>query len=121
MEVISTEGERGRFAEDWELGEGESSGAGGGGRTKWKVREAICICDLAGCEGVGVVQYGMYVPLTQGHSAAATRPYSIDPCPIPSDNNQHESLLLFFILDLGVQPRDTLQWAKVDVNLNRIR
>ena len=41
MDVISTDGERGRLAEDCELGEGESSGAGGGGRTKWKVREAI--------------------------------------------------------------------------------
>lgn len=41
MDVISTDGERGLLAEDCELGEGESSGAGGGGRTKWKVREAI--------------------------------------------------------------------------------
>ena len=43
-EVTSTDGERGRFsAEDRELGEGESSGAGGGGSTKWNVRDAICI------------------------------------------------------------------------------
>lgn len=34
MEVMSTDGERARFAEDWELGEGVSSGAGGGGNTK---------------------------------------------------------------------------------------
>lgn len=34
-EVMSTEGERGLFStEDRELGEGESSGAGGGGRMK---------------------------------------------------------------------------------------
>ncbi len=46
-EVMSTEGERGRFPEEeWELGDGESSGAGGGGKMKWNVREAICICDL---------------------------------------------------------------------------
>ena len=32
--MISTEGERGLFAEDCELGEGVSSGGGGGGRTK---------------------------------------------------------------------------------------
>jgi hypothetical protein len=38
---MSTEGERWRFAEDCELGEGVSSGGGGGGRIKWKVREAI--------------------------------------------------------------------------------
>ncbi len=44
--VISTEGERALLPEDWELGEGESSGGAGGGRMKWKVREAICICDL---------------------------------------------------------------------------
>lgn len=31
-DVISTEGERGRFPEDCELGDGESSGAGGGGK-----------------------------------------------------------------------------------------
>ena len=44
-EVTSTEGERGRIStEECELGEGESSGgAGGGGSTKWKVRDAICI------------------------------------------------------------------------------
>ena len=46
MEVMSTEGERALLTEDWELGEGVSSGAGGGGRTKWKVRDAICIWDL---------------------------------------------------------------------------
>ena len=41
-EVMSTEGERGLLSmEDSELGEGESSGAGGGGRMKWKVRDAI--------------------------------------------------------------------------------
>ncbi len=41
-DVMSTEGERGRCStEDKELGEGESSGAGGGGRMKWKVRDAI--------------------------------------------------------------------------------
>ena len=35
MERTSTDGERGLFsAEDRELGEGESSGAGGGGRMK---------------------------------------------------------------------------------------
>lgn len=55
-EVMSTEGERGRCStEECELGEGESSGgAGGGGRTKWNVREAIWICDLStmsNCEG----------------------------------------------------------------------
>lgn len=34
-EVMSTDGERGLFStEDRELGEGESSGAGGGGRMK---------------------------------------------------------------------------------------
>ena len=48
MEVMSTEGERALLTEDWELGEGVSSGAGGGGRTKWKVRDAICIWDLQG-------------------------------------------------------------------------
>lgn len=44
-EVISTEGERGRpaAAEDCEDGDGESSGTAGGGRTKWKVRDAIWI------------------------------------------------------------------------------
>lgn len=41
ISTISTEGERGGLADDCELGEGESSGTGGGGRTKWKVREAI--------------------------------------------------------------------------------
>lgn len=46
-EVISTEGERARLPEDCELGDGESSGGAGGGRIKWKVREAICICDLS--------------------------------------------------------------------------
>ena len=48
-DVMSTDGERRRLpAEEWELGEGESSGGGtaGGGRMKWKVRDAICICDL---------------------------------------------------------------------------
>ena len=34
MDVMSTDGERGRFAEDCELGDGVSSGGGGGGRTK---------------------------------------------------------------------------------------
>ena len=34
IEVISTDGERGRLADECELGDGESSGAGGGGSTK---------------------------------------------------------------------------------------
>ena len=33
MDVISTEGDRGRFMDECELGDGESSGAGGGGST----------------------------------------------------------------------------------------
>ena len=33
IDVISTEGDRGRFTDECELGEGESSGAGGGGST----------------------------------------------------------------------------------------
>ena len=44
---MSTEGERALLPEDCELGEGESSGGAGGGRMKWKVRDAICICELA--------------------------------------------------------------------------
>ena len=44
--VMSTEGDLARFPEDSELGDGESSGGAGGGRTKWKVRDAICICEL---------------------------------------------------------------------------
>jgi hypothetical protein len=46
IDVISREGERARLLEDCELGEGVSSGGGGGGRTKWNVRDAICIWDL---------------------------------------------------------------------------
>lgn len=38
---MSTEGDRCRFADDCELGDGVSSGGGGGGRTKWNSREAI--------------------------------------------------------------------------------
>lgn len=34
IEVMSMEGDRGRCAEDCELGDGVSSGGGGGGRTK---------------------------------------------------------------------------------------
>lgn len=41
MEVMSTDGERARWTEETEDGEGESSSAAGGGSTKWKVREAI--------------------------------------------------------------------------------
>lgn len=41
MDVISKDGERGRLVEDCELGDGVSSGGGGGGRTKWNVRDAI--------------------------------------------------------------------------------
>lgn len=42
-DVISSDGDRCRFADDeWELGEGESSGGGGGGgSTNSKVRDAI--------------------------------------------------------------------------------
>jgi len=47
--VMSTDGERGRFADDCELGEGESSGTGDGGRTKWNFREAIWISELIEC------------------------------------------------------------------------
>jgi hypothetical protein len=44
-EVTSREGERPRRGEEVEeLGDDESSGAGGS--TKWNVREAIWICDL---------------------------------------------------------------------------
>lgn len=43
IDVMSTEGERARCTDEFELGDGESSGAGGGGSTKWKVLEAICI------------------------------------------------------------------------------
>jgi hypothetical protein len=49
-EVMSTEGDRARL-EPWEEGDGESEGTGGGGRTKWNVRDAICICDLQGGQG----------------------------------------------------------------------
>lgn len=45
-EVTSIEGDRCRVVEAGELGVGESSGTGGGGRTKWKTRVAIWICDL---------------------------------------------------------------------------
>lgn len=41
MEVMSTDGERARWREETEDGEGESSSAAGGGSTKWNVREAI--------------------------------------------------------------------------------
>jgi len=41
IDVISTEGERARLVDDWELGEGVSSGGEGGGRTKLNVRDAI--------------------------------------------------------------------------------
>jgi hypothetical protein len=34
IDVISTEGERARCIDEFELGDGESSGAGGGGSTK---------------------------------------------------------------------------------------
>jgi hypothetical protein len=54
MDVISREGERGRLMEDCELGDGVSSGGGGGGRTKWNVRDAICICDLEGMFASGL-------------------------------------------------------------------
>ena len=43
---MSTDGERARLPEDCELGEGESSGGAGGGRTKKNVLDAICICAL---------------------------------------------------------------------------
>lgn len=46
MDVISTDGERARLADDWELGDGVSSGGEGGGRTNVNVRDAICMCDL---------------------------------------------------------------------------
>jgi hypothetical protein len=59
-EVMSREGDRVRVrplrGEDVELGEGESSGAGG--RTKWNVREAIWICDLT-C--LSVIEHTNYV------------------------------------------------------------
>lgn len=39
---MSTEGERSRLVDDeGELGESASSAAGGGGNTKWNMREAI--------------------------------------------------------------------------------
>lgn len=41
MEVMSTDGERARWREETEDGEGGSSSAVGGGSTKWNVREAI--------------------------------------------------------------------------------
>lgn len=40
------DGERCRVVDEGEVGVGESSGAGGGGRINWKVRVAICIVDL---------------------------------------------------------------------------
>ena len=43
---MSIEGEGCLLEDVGELGEGESSGAGGGGRTKWNMRVAIWICDL---------------------------------------------------------------------------
>lgn len=46
MDVMSREGDRGRLLDDCELGDGVSSGGGGGGRTKWNVRDAIWIWDL---------------------------------------------------------------------------
>jgi hypothetical protein len=45
-DVMSTDGDRGRAEDNWGLGDTESSGAGGGGSTKWNVREAIWICEL---------------------------------------------------------------------------
>ncbi len=45
-EVMSTDRDRCRKGSVWVLGDGESSGAGGGGSTKWNVREAIWICEL---------------------------------------------------------------------------
>lgn len=45
-EVMSIEGDNWRVLEPGELGDGESSGAGAGGRMKWNILEAIWICDL---------------------------------------------------------------------------
>ena len=47
MPVMSTDGERARREDAREDGDGESSGAGGGGSTNRKVRDAIWICDLS--------------------------------------------------------------------------
>ena len=45
-DVMSTDRDRCRAGDSWGLGDRESSGAGGGGSTKWNVREAIWICEL---------------------------------------------------------------------------
>ena len=45
-EVMSMEGDNWRVLEPGELGDGESSGGGDGGKIKWNVLEAICIDDL---------------------------------------------------------------------------
>jgi len=49
-DVMSTDGDRARAWDSWGLGDVESSGAGGGGSTKWNVRDAIWICELHMCK-----------------------------------------------------------------------
>jgi hypothetical protein len=49
-DVMSTDGDLGRAGDMGGLGDRESSGAGGGGSTKWNVRDAIWICELPMCQ-----------------------------------------------------------------------
>jgi hypothetical protein len=83
--VMSTDGERGRVGSSWGLGVRESSGAGGGGSTKWNVRDAIWICELPMCKWCTThVWIGEKLPLAQGNFPSFTTPRPVDPGTVPA-------------------------------------
>lgn len=116
MDVTSREGERARLLEDWELGDGVSSGGGGGGRTKWNVRDAICIWDLNLVLVSRRVQGLVCRPFSQRGPRSTTRPYTVDPGTVATDNNENKAVFVLVVLNLRVKTRNALESPEININ-----
>jgi len=100
----------------------ESSGAGGGGSTKWNVREAIWICELRmRQEDKTHVKTGGEIPLAQRNFVSLTTPSSIHPSTVPAQDDKNESFLFLFVFDTGMEARNALKRTEVNVHLGLVR
>jgi hypothetical protein len=118
IDVISTDGERGRLVDEGELGDVTSSVGGGGGSTKWNILLAICIWDLNRKNLVRFVWKGgnRNMPFSQGCSGPTAGPHAIDPCAITTNYSENKAIFFRVIFDLCVQSGYAFQRTKVDVD-----
>src|SRR5258707_14062140 len=118
---MTTDGAGCRKGDRWGMGDGESSGAGGGGSTKWNVREAIWICELRMRQKDKThVKTGGGIPFAQGNLITLTTPSPIHPSTVPAQYNKDKPLLFLFVPDAGMETRTALRRSELNVDLRRI-